>query len=419
MTNNQNAILHYRNTNVHSVVLACYFRVGSIYETKRNHGITHLVEHMFFRRLDDLTQQMLYRENMQIGGDMSGTTYCDYVRFRIKAAPQHLKTAIDLFARLFHDFHWTEDEVEKEKRVVKKQIAYNGEDESFYDWYFRGTKLGNRIAGTWETVDALTAKQVNEWKDSFFTRENACLVLTGNFEPSDYAYLCDEIEKIPQGCRNRIPTPECIPHDFGSRSIDNDVVIPMNGTVSDVCLCFDVDESKVDIGCAAILCECLGAGCGSRLSDLLRDKLALTDDVFCRIDTDAGVSRFTVEYAVDNRDLLVSLDKVMTEIALMKDITTAEWDRVREYFTTNQFMNLDDSEQLAEQLYWTALKHPQSHITPQEKAEHYGNITERQLQSMAKELFTSTNLSVFVYNNRRLCSKKKLMDCLERFRNLF
>lgn len=45
--------------NVHSVTVSINFRVGSLYEKEDESGLIHLVEHLFHRRLYDLSQMDL------------------------------------------------------------------------------------------------------------------------------------------------------------------------------------------------------------------------------------------------------------------------------------------------------------------------------------------------------------------------
>ncbi|RGI76372.1 insulinase family protein [Ruminococcus bromii] len=58
--------------NVHSVTISVNFKVGSLYEDQINNGITHLIEHLFFRQWDNLPQKQLYYEMQCMG---AGTNY--------------------------------------------------------------------------------------------------------------------------------------------------------------------------------------------------------------------------------------------------------------------------------------------------------------------------------------------------------
>lgn len=409
--------ISFPNANINSVLIACYFQVGSVFETKGNRGITHLVEHMFFRRLYDLSQKELYRDIMKIGGDLGGTTYYDYVRFRLKISPKHLNSAIEIIKKFFNEFDWTEEEILAEKQVVKNQILYQTNNDYFHHLYFKGTKLDYAIAGKIEHIDNLTSKQINEWKRKYFTNGDVCVVMVGNFQQLDLYSLQKELT-CNRTYKSRIAQNDnFFPKSFGRRTREDDIVISSGCDISDVCICFDIDEHKLDIHCVSILCEILGVGYGSRISNRVCDELALTDKVISRIYTDAGVSRLLIEYSVDNKDLIISLNEIVNEIIQIKeDVIQQDINEVIEYFTTNQYMNLDDCEHLAEQLYFNAIKYKQADITPQEKAEVYSQIDYLQVRNTAKKLFKPSNMSVFAYNNSRICPKKMLIEKLCRLR---
>lgn len=56
--------------NVHSVTISVNFKVGSLYEDQINNGITHLIEHLFFRQWDNLPQKQLYYEMHCMGAEI-------------------------------------------------------------------------------------------------------------------------------------------------------------------------------------------------------------------------------------------------------------------------------------------------------------------------------------------------------------
>ena len=58
-----------------SVEIGLYVKAGSRYETKRNNGITHLLEHIHFRQLGEMSQEEIYQETECMGSSLQGTTY--------------------------------------------------------------------------------------------------------------------------------------------------------------------------------------------------------------------------------------------------------------------------------------------------------------------------------------------------------
>ena len=89
-------LITHKLPNTHSVTISANFRVGSIYENIHNNGISHLVEHMFFRKLSKLSQSELYLKVQSIGTEIIGLTYNRVLNkaifiYKVKSAYSKLK----------------------------------------------------------------------------------------------------------------------------------------------------------------------------------------------------------------------------------------------------------------------------------------------------------------------------------------
>ena len=207
---------------LHSVCISVTFRAGSLYENEQNSGISHMVEHMFFRRLSDLSQDELYFEMQKIGDEINGETCADYVSFNITVVPQYFTKALDLMLRYFDKFNWTETELSQEKEVVFRQIETSGG--SYGKWvnsyYFEDTKYSVPIMGTKESVAALSLDEINCWKNEYFTPQNACVVVTGNISDDDYSLLKSRLNNIESYGEAKEKIFE-LPKNFENRNPDN------------------------------------------------------------------------------------------------------------------------------------------------------------------------------------------------------
>lgn len=140
--------------NVHSVTISVNFKVGSLYEDQINNGITHLIEHLFFRQWDNLPQKQLYYEMQCMGAEIAAKTFHDYVSFSITVTPDSFIKAFKLITKCLNKFDWTDDIVKIEKEVVYKQIEndYQTFDNWIDSYYFKDTKYEKTIMGTIESV---------------------------------------------------------------------------------------------------------------------------------------------------------------------------------------------------------------------------------------------------------------------------
>lgn len=108
--------------NVHSVTISVNFKVGSLYEDQINNGITHLIEHLFFRQWDNLPQKQLYYEMQCMGAEIAAKTFHDYVSFSITVTPDSFIKAFKLITKCLNKFDWTDDIVKLKKKLFTSKL---------------------------------------------------------------------------------------------------------------------------------------------------------------------------------------------------------------------------------------------------------------------------------------------------------
>src|ERR1700736_3200769 len=83
---------------LHTASIVMYAKVGSRYETARDNGLSHFLEHMLFRGTQRLPDA--YRINHAIeaiGGTLYAETGRDYSLYQISLHPDSLEEGIRLF----------------------------------------------------------------------------------------------------------------------------------------------------------------------------------------------------------------------------------------------------------------------------------------------------------------------------------
>lgn len=382
---------------LHSVCISVTFRAGSLYENEQNSGISHMVEHMFFRRLSDLSQDELYFEMQKIGDEINGETCTDYVSFNITVVPRYFTKALDLMLRYFDKFNWTEKELSQEKEVVFRQIETSGG--SYGKWvnsyYFEDTKYSVPIMGTKESVAALSLDEINCWKNEYFTPQNACVVVTGNITDDDYSLLKSRLNNIESYGEAKEKIFE-LPKNFENRNPDNNLVVEQtDDELADVVMLIDIND-RFDYETLYLLTSILGEGCGSKLSMALREKCSFTDEISAYLYYYLGFYRLYFSYTVRNEAMLESIDTLLKIIKEAKsNITEKEYLSSIAFFTDNQLMSLDNCKRLNNE-YFIDFVLDCSFSTPDEKAEKYSQITPSDLAKTANEIFVSKNISFII-----------------------
>lgn len=408
LTNNLTFIAH-KNDKALSVTIACFFRVGPHYETPKTLGITHLVEHLFFHRLDQYPQKELYSKLNRIGAVLNGSTYRGCVRFDLTVQARFIQEAVQIAAMLFSDFSWSAEEVEQAKRIVLNQISLShfSYEEYMERLTFPTALYRRRIMGTPECVSSFSAEDVNKHKKKYFTCDNALLVVSGCFSNESLSYMENTFESI-QNRGHCLAQKTELPKNAYCRNDKSIIIDSHDSAVADVSVSFDLEYRKTHPGTLLILRSIIGGGYGTRMQNILTEQYALTDAVeaaLCFFDT---YSKLRIEYRVNNKDLLLSLRLLFQGLQEIRD--TVSEDDIAEnilFYTDNYERNLLDTRFAALEIGWEQF-YFQRLYDFSKIIDHNKKITVAELQDLAKNLLRKENLSLYVSVNLDVVRKKDI-----------
>ena len=111
----------------HSCVAGLYFHGGNIIENTENKGISHLLEHMIFRRLDTLKMKELYRNLNRQGFNLRGFTNEKMIGFYIQTPLEKINeifTPENMSISVGYDSWYTKKStLEKKCRKMRKILG--------------------------------------------------------------------------------------------------------------------------------------------------------------------------------------------------------------------------------------------------------------------------------------------------------
>ncbi|WP_182199203.1 M16 family metallopeptidase [Paraliobacillus salinarum] len=175
---------------VRSVTIGIWVKTGSRDETIENNGISHFLEHMFFKGTTKRSAKDIAESFDAIGGQVNAFTSKEYTCYYAKVLDAHKDLAIDLLSDML--FHSTFDEVEleKEKNVVLEEIrmAEDTPDDIVHDLLaeasFGNHALSYPILGREETIKKFTREDLINYKHAHYTPNNIVISIAGNVDES-------------------------------------------------------------------------------------------------------------------------------------------------------------------------------------------------------------------------------------------
>lgn len=173
---------------VRSVALGIWIGTGSKYETPENNGISHFIEHMFFKGTTKRTAKEIAEAFDQIGGHVNAFTSKEYTCYYARVLDEHAPLALDILADMYFNSLFDVAELNKEKKVVIEEIKmYNDTpDDLVHDLVaqasFQNHSLGYSILGMEEVLYNLTRSDILQYVEDRYTPENTVITIAGNID---------------------------------------------------------------------------------------------------------------------------------------------------------------------------------------------------------------------------------------------
>ncbi|KKS96610.1 MAG: Peptidase M16 domain protein [Candidatus Giovannonibacteria bacterium GW2011_GWA1_43_15] len=166
------------------------FGTGSKYEIKKTNGISHFLEHLFFKGTKSRPKPgQVWEELDRIGAQKNAFTSKEYTGYYVKAAAKHFDIGLDVVSDILLEPLFKKEEIEKERGVILQEIAMYEDNpqrqayDLFEDLMYGDQPAGWDTAGTPETVNNIKRDDILKYKNSHYHASNAVVAVAGNIDP--------------------------------------------------------------------------------------------------------------------------------------------------------------------------------------------------------------------------------------------
>ena len=270
-----------RMDSVRSVAIGVWVNAGSVFESGRELGVSHFIEHMLFKGTATRSASDIAAEMDALGANLNAFTAKECTCFHVKVLDEDLARAIDVLADIVEHSVLDPQELEKERSVVLEELAMTEDspEDVVFDracaGFYRGTPLESEILGTNETVGAMRREDLVRYMARHYTAQNTVISVAGSFD-------CDALPALLE--RGFCDTPQ------GAR-IDVPAIEPQTGLhtafvkkdVEQVHLCLVLPGAPLgtaEYESLAVLSNVLGGSMSSRLFQHIREARGLAYSVY-------------------------------------------------------------------------------------------------------------------------------------------
>ena len=317
-----------------SVVLM--FGGGSRLEDDRLGGVSHFIEHLYFKGTQRRPSSKEIANAIEgVGGFINASTDKEMTAYWARVPSVHTDLGLDVLFDLVSNSKLDPADIERERAVILEELKmYQDQPQDhvvnlFEELMWPGHPLGRDIAGTQESVSRLTRDDILEYANSQYRLPNLVIGAAG---PLDEAHLLEVVRPrltLPAETNGLVPALEPAPLD-GVR------VLLRRQRTEQAHICLGVrawsylhpDRYAIDL-----LNTVLGEGMSSRLFLNIRERLGLAYDVHSFTQKHRDTGYVAVYLGVDPKKAVEAINAVMAELEALRDddVLSEELERAKEF----------------------------------------------------------------------------------------
>lgn len=329
---------------VRSVTIGIWILAGSRNETVHTNGISHFIEHMFFKGTKTRSAQDIAEAFDSIGGQVNAFTSKEYTCFYARVLDTHKEYAVEILADMFFNSVFAEEEMSREKSVVVEEIKMYEDtpDDIVHDLLAQATygdhPLGYPILGTEQHLRSFTKETIHTYMKEYYIPENIVISVAGNVDDSFVPVIEDYFSNLEATDKQtQINKPIFLGND-----------ISKNKDTEQAHLCLGYNGFPLgdpDTYSLVIVNNVLGGSMSSRLFQEIREKRGLAYSVYSYHSSFLDNGLLTI-YAGTGKDQLSLLQETImdtVESFVEKGLTDQELKNSKEQLKGNLVLGLEST----------------------------------------------------------------------------
>lgn len=328
-----------------SVSLGVWAGAGSVYESEKEAGISHFIEHMAFKGTNRRSASDIAAEMDAVGGSINAYTAKEHTCFYTKVLGENLDLAADMLSDIVCSPKLDAGDIEREKGVVCEEILMLQDDpedlahEILCETLYGSTPLASSILGSEETVRSFSAKDIIDYMAKRYTTENMVISCAGNFDMDRLKAALEGRFDRPRGEKNILP---------GSSIIDKRCFRAVEKDIEQVHICLGFPGFAADTKgqfALYVLNNALGGSMSSRLFQKIREENGLAYSVYSYSTSYSDTGYFTLYAGTGEKQAAKVTGLMLDELAQIRKqgITRAEFDRSKQQLKGNYLLGLEST----------------------------------------------------------------------------
>ena len=269
-----------KDPEMESACIGVMVAAGSSTETPEIEGISHVIEHMFFKGTKNRSYTQIAEDADNLGASYNAFTGKEATCFHIKTLTEVFPQACDILFDMLLNSLFDPVELKRELGVIREEMhmVMDTPDDWINDLMtaavFKDTELESSIIGTKKTLASMSHNKIVDYIGKYYAKNNMVIAVVGNF---------DEKTLIKQIDEYFIDLPENAPEIERKQPLFTNTYINKSRDVSQSHICIGIPTISLaseDYYAQAIVNEVLGGSMSSMLFQNIRERKGLAYTVF-------------------------------------------------------------------------------------------------------------------------------------------
>lgn len=190
LDNGQNVIIQPVKNNP-IVTIDTWIKTGSINENNKNNGVSHFLEHLFFKGTTNHAPGEFDKILETKGAITNAATSKDFTHYYITIPSEYFNLALEMHADMLSNPLIPGKELERERKVVIEEIAKDLNSpntlcyDNLVDMLYTNHPYKRKVIGKKEIIETITRDEILSYYNDYYNPSNMVTVIVGDVDPEN------------------------------------------------------------------------------------------------------------------------------------------------------------------------------------------------------------------------------------------
>ena len=330
-----------------SFSLGFWFEVGSRDENLKNNGITHFIEHMFFKGTKKRSARKIVTEIESCGGYLNAFTSKEHTCYYGRGLVDHFSTSFDVISDMIQNSVFKQSEINKEAGVIideLKDVEDNPEElifDKFEEILFSGNSLSYPIIGTEENVRKFNHDDFLGYINKKYAHDRMLIATSGGIKHDAVVKLAEKYFNLDFR-KSRIARKFFTNHKTNPHTANVDKEIQQVHAIIGTSTFGYQNKKRIRV---SLLSQIFGEGSSSRLFQTLREQNGIAYQVHSFLSSFFDTSVFGIYFSTNEKMIGKAISLVGKEIKKIREtkVSEKELNKAKESLKGNIILSMENT----------------------------------------------------------------------------